>query len=357
MSKPLNNYAFINAKLRARISKILAQEFFSQLAKAPSLDAAFALLRDTPFAGLEQICNATGDLKQAELELLKTEIALYKDIMRHLQGKAQNVLRALLTYFEIENLKNALRLYFDRKIRGRSIDAVMHYILFEPILNAIPFDIIVNADNFDEIAGVCDNTPYSVMIRKYRDAVEAEGSLFRLEIALDHYYYQNLLEAIDHLDALDRRVALRLIGVEIDSENISWIIRLKKLYDLSSEAVALAIIPGGFNLKFNKSLIDELYRNQNVASLLQNLAKSSQPGMTTLFSAQGSDSDSGLLLIRRILEEVRRYEVQHILTGYPFSIGIVLAYFLLKQEELRKIRKLLNAKFYGKGPELIESMI
>ena len=77
MASPLSKYSFINAKLRARISKILPDETFSQLAKAPFLDEALALLRETPFAGLEEIYSATGDLKQAELELLKNEIELY----------------------------------------------------------------------------------------------------------------------------------------------------------------------------------------------------------------------------------------------------------------------------------------
>ena len=84
MARPLSKYSFINAKLRARISKILPGEMFDQLAKASSLDDALALLRDTPFAGLEDIYSRTGDLKQAELELLKNEIELYRNIRQYL---------------------------------------------------------------------------------------------------------------------------------------------------------------------------------------------------------------------------------------------------------------------------------
>jgi len=69
MASPLAKYAFINAKVRARISKILPDGTFDQLARAPSLEAALALLRETPFAHLEETYAATGDLKQAELEL------------------------------------------------------------------------------------------------------------------------------------------------------------------------------------------------------------------------------------------------------------------------------------------------
>ena len=57
------------------------------------------------------------------------------------------------------------------------------------------------------------------------------------------------------------------------------------------------------------------------------------------------------------MEEIMRHEVQRILTGYPFTIGILLAYFVLKRNELNKVRIILNAKQYGIKPERIESMI
>jgi vacuolar-type H+-ATPase subunit C/Vma6 len=355
MARPLSKYSFINAKLRARISKILPDEMFDQLAKAPSLDEALALLQETPFAGLEEIYSRTGDLKQAELELLKNEIELYRNIRQYLHHNSMELVDALLTQFEIDNLKNAIRIYFNRKIRKRSDDISIHYILYDRIIHEIPIDIILNAENFDEIAGVCEGTPYSQIIRKYSHTVESEGSLFRMEIAFDHFYYNNLLSSIDKQDKKDRTIALRLTGVEIDLQNINWIIRFKNFYDLPLDAVLAAIVPGGFNL--DKSIIDELYSAQNVTSVLQGFVKSKYPGLSALLSSQTTDSTSRLLLIRRILEEIMKHEVQRILAGYPFTIGIILSYFVLKRNELRKIRIILNAKQLRIEQERIESMI
>jgi len=213
----------------------------------------------------------------------------------------------------------------------------------------------VNARSFDEIAGVCEGTPYGPIIRKYRPTVEAEGSLFRLEIAFDHFYYANLLLAIDKLDREDRAIALRLAGVNIDLQNVDWIIRLRHFYDLPQETVMAAIVPGGFNL--SQATISELYRAQNVTAALQGFVKARYPGLSALLSSQVSDSASRLLLIRRIMEEIMRQEVGRILAGYPFTIGIILAYFMLKREELGKLRIILNAQQQGIQTERIESMI
>lgn len=350
MAGPLSKYAFINAKLRGRISKILPEETFAQLSKAPSLDAALALLRDTAYSGLEGIYATTGDLKLAELELLKLEIGLYIEIGQHLHKNTQPILHALLTRFEIDNLKNAIRVYFDRRVRGRSVEASVHYILHETIIHSIPMDVVVNANGFDEIAGVCQHTPYAEIIRKYSHVVESEGSLFRLEVALDHYYYETLLGSIEHLSVRDKRIAQRLIGTEIDLQNISWIMRLKRYYDLPLETVLTTLIPGGYSLR--RLQVEDLYRARNMTSVLQDFVKEQYPGLSTLLGTPTADSAARLRVLQQILEEIKRQEVQHILSGYPFTVGIILAYFFLKGDEMARVRTLLNAKHYGLTPEL-----
>jgi len=355
MAGTLSKYSFINAKLRARISKILPDKVFSQLAKAPALDEAIAVLRETPFASLEGIYSETGDIKQAELEILKNEIDLYRNIREHLHKDSVGLVDALLHQFEIDNLKNAIRIFFAWKNEKQSIDTSLHYLLYDRIINDIPIDIIANADNFDEIAGVCEGTPYCQIIKKYSHTVESESSLFRMEIAFDHFYYNNLISSINELARRDRTIAIRLVGVEIDLQNINWIIRLKNFYNLPLDAVLATIVPGGFNL--DRNVIDELYKTQNVAFILKGFVNSKYPELSALLSSQAPDSTSRLVLIRRMLQEIIKYEVQRILSGYPFTVGIILAYFILKRDELTKIRMILNAKQYGISRERVEGMI
>jgi V/A-type H+-transporting ATPase subunit C len=355
MAGSLSKYAFINAKLRARISQIQPRDLFSQMAHAPSIDAALALLRDTPFASLEEIYAKTGDLRLAEMELLKDEIQLYRGLRHYLHPNSLGLVEALLTQFEVDNVKNAIRVFFDRVVRKRAVDASMHFILYDPIIHTLPMDIIVNAGNLEEIAGLCAHTPYGRIIQKHSVTVESEGSLFNLEIGLDHYYYDNLMQAVSRLDRQDQAVALRLIGVEIDLQNISWIIRFKQYFDLPLDTVLKTLIPGGLNL--NRALIDELYKAQNVTTVLRTFLTGRYPGLSALLSSPSSDSGTRLQLIGRILEEIKQQEVKRIMGGYPFNVGIILAYFVLKRDELKRIRTLINAKYYGKPQDRIESLI
>ena len=61
MGSSLKKYAFINAKLRAGISKILPDDLINQMIRAHSFSESIQLLRETPFAVVETVYNKTGD--------------------------------------------------------------------------------------------------------------------------------------------------------------------------------------------------------------------------------------------------------------------------------------------------------
>jgi len=354
MADRLSKYAFINAKLRARLSKIFPSEVFEELARASSLESMLAMLRETPFRELDTTYKATGDLKQVELKLIEYEIGLYRELKGHVHRDTAGFLDALLVRYEIDNLKNAIRVFFDRVIRSRPINPGSEYILYEPIIHAMPIDKILYAESFEEIAVLLEGTGYEAIIRGHMDKVEQDSSLFRLEIAFDHWYYAQLLSAVGRLSRQDRRIVYRLIGAEIDTENISLVVRLKTFYDVSRELLESCIIPGGAVVK--ASLAEALSREETAATVLGDIIAGHYAEYTTLLSAQATGNTSGLVLIGRILEEIRQQEIRRILTGDPFTIGIILVYFLLKRKELSTLRRILTAKQYGRQLDTLESM-
>ncbi len=355
MTTPLRKYAFINAKLRARISKLLPESTLLEMARMYSLEEALSLLKDTPYSILDDIYRKTGDLKLSEMELLRDEIGIYTEVQKYVQDDTRAVVQALLQQYEIDNLKNTIRIYFDKKIRKRDIDTAYLYLLRDKILYDIPIERIVNAENFSEVAKALSATPYGVIVEKYSDTVLSDGSLFHLEIALDHYYYSSLVSAVECLERRDRKEAQRIIGVEIDLVNINWIIRFKRFYNVQIEEVMSLIIPGGFHL--SDKHLKNAYTSQTTIQILQDIVKSDYPGLGTLLSSQATDSLSRLLLIERVLEQILLHETRRILIGYPFTIGIVLSYFIFKKNEIKKVRAILNAKQYHIPEDRIKDII
>ncbi len=355
MAGQLRTYAFINAKLRTRISKILSDELMDQMIRVQTLPEAMHLLKDTPFALIESIYSQTGDLKMGELELFKKEVDLHIELERYLQGNILNFVRALSTRFEIDSLKNALRLWFDRSIRGRSIEEAVGYLYRDKIHYNLNVDSIIYTENIEHVINALQATPYAQIIINNTDRTMEAKSIFPIEIALDHYFYRQLLNETESLESRDCEITRRMIGVEIDMQNINWLIRFKSFYNLSLEESIQHMIPEGYSI--DRDAVSSAYTSQNITDILSGIVRKKYSSLQTMLTAQSSESYSRLILIERILEQIMMYEVRHVLAGYPFTIGIILAYFILKQNEIKKIMTVLNAKYYNLPEERIKSVL
>jgi V/A-type H+-transporting ATPase subunit C len=348
----VQKYGFINAKLRARISKILPEAFSAEMSRAKSLSEAVELLRNTDFSIVESVYNRTGDLKMAELELTRKEVRLYLELEGLTKDEVRSIVFALAERFEVENLKQALRLWFDSRVRGRRIDAAVGYLLRDRVHRDLALDRIVNAGSLEEAAEALAGTPYAELVaRQAQESVRVQ-SLFPVEIALDQHYYRQLLAAVDGLGSRDREIARRMIGAEIDLANINWLVRFKRFYKLEPERALACAIPEGVNL--SPQAVAEAYADDNPSVVLAELVRRRYPGLDSLLAPKESmESYARLVLIERILAEILMLEVRHLLAGYPFTVGILLAYFVLKSAEIRRIMTILNAKFYNWPEERI----
>ncbi|MEW5816759.1 MAG: V-type ATPase subunit [Spirochaetota bacterium] len=355
MAGPLKKYAFINAKLRARISKILPEEFLNQLIQARSLLESIQLLKETPYSIVEAVYTRTGDLKLGELELFSKEVELLVEIEKYVAGEVLDFIIALVTRYEVESLKDALRLWFDRTFRERNIDDTAGYLFRKKIKYDLKVDTLINLTSLEEIGELLNATPYAAIVAQKADRVKSLNSLFPVEIELDRYFYKQLLEQAELLSARDRAIAERMIGVEIDMQNINWIIRFKKFYNLSLKDTMEFIFPRGHFL--DRSTIEQAFESQNVMELLSGLVQKKYAGLKLMLNVQSTEHYSRLILIERVLEQIMLYEVRHALAGYPFTIGIILAYFILKQNEIKSIMTILNAKYYNMEEDRIKSRL
>jgi V/A-type H+-transporting ATPase subunit C len=350
--RPVKRYAFIHAKLRTRLSKMLSSELLEQMIRAHSLQEAVQLLKGGAFDIIEHVYDQTGDLKMAELELLKREIRLYTEVESYLDAELLRFLQALTTRYEIDNLKHLLRLWFDRTIRRRSIQEAVGYLLREKIHFDLNIDAVLEAPDIGAVIAALSSTPYAQVISEH--AAGITETLFPIEIALDHFYYRQLLEETERLEPRDRRIARRLIGVEIDLQNIGWLVRFKDFYKLPLDTALPLMIPYGHNL--DRETLGEAYGGQSITGIVAGLIKKRYAALAPLLTGAGGET-SRLVLIERVLSEILMLEVRHILTGYPFAIGIVLAYFILKKNEISRLMTILNAKYYMLDEERIKGLI
>ena len=371
MSPAVNTYAFINAKLRARISKLLSKSTMMQIAQAHSLDEAVHVLDQTAFAPAVKRYSETGDLLIMELELERVHQETLREVRRYAQQFTNDAVTrfvdAFLQRFALTNVKNAIRLWYERTLRERTVEDKLPYLIRTGLRHDIPVEGIVNAMRPQELVKVLEATPFGSVVATHIDEVTERSSLLPLEIALDRWYYDQLRGAMESLNRRDGEMARRLVGIEIDVINVNWLVRLQTYYKMDSSESGEMLLSGG-------ALVDR--------ATLQRSAESSRPAqnLTELFgkrlgtpisSGDDREGDQGrseqrdrmsnqtrtLALLEVMLQDLLLHECRRSLGGYPFTIGVILAYTSLKEQEVRMIKTALNGKYYDLDPERIGALL
>ena len=352
MSK-VSEYAFINAKLRARIGEIHSTNLLSDMIKAPTLNEAISVLKDTRYSSLVSVYAETGDLQAVELALMECEISTYRDVISYLKGKERELITVLLEKVEMENIKNALRLWYSSVIRSHQITYRSSYISKEVIVHPVDYNAIINSRDYEGVKAAFSGTIYEpVFASSSLDDIRRDG-LFSLEISLDHLWFKRLFEAIASLNGEDRSVSEAIYLVDADLKNILLYIRYSLYHHLSSAQLKAVMIPYGhvYEAVMRKRLLE---RPDSLDEMRAVVGRYYPSVMKDLRDIRKYDDDmtsadenaEHIVLIEQYLAETRKKEFLKILTGRPFNIGIALSYFFLYKDENRMIRSIMSAKFY-----------
>lgn len=333
--RQLTKYAFANAKIRAMLSYLIAPTLFSRLIETADIYEIKEELKKTVYkAVMDNIEQQAIDLNDLEKQLLRYDLNIYNKIYLILNTKKEKDFVALLKQrYELEQLKVALRLWH-KKIPV----ALEDYLLGEKVSFDIDFKKLILCQNIEEIILLLDEAPYKKPLLKAREKFKERNSLFYLEVALDADYYQRLFECVERFSSIDRNIARKILGIEIDIENINRLIRMRKYYSLGMGEILDWVIPGGD--KIDKNKVRQFYTSNGLSKVVESVALGPYLKIKDLM-------EENIYLIDNFLYEVLLHEVKRSLAGFPFTIGTVLGYLILKHRETKNIISLFYAKSYG----------
>lgn len=346
----LSAYAFINAKVRAMIGQFLSAEDLNRLLHAKDIEEAIAVFKDTPYAALVRVdvLHEKG-LEFIEKELKSYDISLHQKIMRGLpEGVPKEIAALLKERYELDQVKVLLRIW-----NQKAGDEARQYVDAEAFVHPVDIDKVMAARDADELAGAFAKTPFAAPILATKEKYQKTGSLFYIEAALDRDYFDRLWQEIDRLSGQDREIARRMVAIEIDIENISGLLRLKQYYDLPFTEAAPMVLPHGY--KTNERLLRSIFLKEGGGTTLRGLAVGPYQDLAELFG-RGIDR-SQLHLMEGVLTQVLLQEARRVLAGFPFTIGTVLGYLILKRMETRDIISILYSKSYGMKPDQIRGTL
>jgi V/A-type H+/Na+-transporting ATPase subunit C len=332
MIRTVFKYAYPQAKIRSMKGRLLSAEQYQELLRADSYQDFLRILRTTVYASSLKELSGESSIPELSRILYRNLFADYEKTIDALPHELQSFFILLYQKYELINLKTILR----GICSNVPPDQIAPLLLPTKRHTMFSKEQLLTFRNVQDVVTYLQDTffkaPLNISLHRY----EREKDFFPLEMALDMHYYNALWDKTQELSRGDRKIARQQLGIVIDVLNISWIIRFKEQYHFAPEEILNYTIEHGYVLNFTdrRKLAHAHDASEIITYLRHTVYGKTLSGHESLGTVQ-------ILLTRQVAKQLLRA-----FSGYPFQIGIILGYLLLKEFEISDLITLAEAKKY-----------
>nr|MDO8081792.1 V-type ATPase subunit [Candidatus Freyarchaeota archaeon] len=343
-------YAQINAKVRALKSHLLSVGDYEKLVQSTNIDDVVRLLSATPYA--ERIAQVElrppYDLVQIDRVLSEEFLRSFDLIINSSTGKAKVFLKLYREKFYYDNLKVIISAVTSKTPK----QTALQYIVSLSPKEAEEYGILLDAQNINQVVD-------QVRKRKAKEALTAALPQFEslktplvLENALDREIYGELWANIKKLSRSDKKYAKTIIGTKIDNINILTILRSKAL-KLRPEVIEQLILPVFYK---SERAIRECIAAPDIDGVLNTLSVS-EFRYLAYRAKEVYEQTKSIFPIEHAFNEYLTQIIYSQLLGFPFHIGVPIAYLELKSQEIRNIKIIIVGKVEAVEPSKIRDLL
>ncbi len=337
----VTNYAAVQATTRALYANLLTSERLAVLSRAPGIEDLLAQLAQTPYGPHLDIARQLLTPRRIVYQLRLRLAAVYGKLLRFTPEPARDLIRELWRLYEVDNLKAVLRGIES----GATWRAVRYLLVPMPHHTALPLDAllrILEARNMERAIERLRKLSYYEPLAAALPRYQAEGTLFPLEIALDLDCRRALWRCMARLPEPDHAQAVRLLGVQLDADNLLWALRFRLYHHLAEEEIINYTLVE--HAQVPPAAIRAIAAGEDVAAVVKR-ACAHIPGVQSLTIS----TQRALLPPGAWLPALEQTFYNHLVTlchqtfmDAAFHIGLPLAYLILAESELRKLTALIE---------------
>jgi V/A-type H+/Na+-transporting ATPase subunit C len=332
------DYGYANARIRGMKSRLLDRKTMDELAAKPDVNALIVELEKTPYK--EDIADSStryGGIQCVEYALRRNYTRTFRKIMRIVKGEpAETYIRIFLDRWDVQNVKTILR--------GKSFHIPQDEV-FECLVPAGDLDDVTLGEMIKQpdVKAVIDllatwRVPYAKPLTRHFKEYADERNLIVLENALDRFYYQKGLEAVQG-DDYDERLVRDMLTTEIDVINVKTVLRLIRDKIAPADA-GKYLIDGGRRLRrgFLMSMLDAKTLEAAVDLL---------KGTRYEFLAEVPEEFFKGEKVSEFEKQLDRYLIARGLkavNGDPLSIAVAVGYYWAKYIEITNLRIIARCK-------------
>jgi vacuolar-type H+-ATPase subunit C/Vma6 len=338
----VREYGFINAKVRAMRSRFLPESTIRSLAGARDSRELVSGLGQTRYR--DALAQADTLAPEAlEWALDREEVRQLRIVEKYSKGDSRELVRTLLERYDAERLKAVLRLWHTGK---KEADEALH----ESAAVAFPVDALLSAQSIAQAASLLAGTPFEKPVSESAAAYEERKTLFPVELAVDRHLFSRIWKAGMALNAADRSIVRRLVGIEIDLKNLDWLSRFRNYYKISFAEISDLLLPHGSRL--DAESLGKMASEGRLSDAAFRVARG-----TAVHPPEGEAAAPASEAMERFLSHALLYEARRAFRLNPLSVGSILGYFYCLRIESRNLKTLFTGKRYGLPPQQLEPFL
>ncbi|MBN2169562.1 MAG: V-type ATPase subunit [Actinobacteria bacterium] len=335
----LSDYGYVNARVRGMRSHLLLKDFFMRLVEAEDLDQIHSLLDGTVYRReVNEAILMNPEKPDYDQAFNINMVNAFRRIHDATGGEARKLVGLILSRYDIQNIKSILR--------GKKGDALPSEItlLMVPVGNIrmdVLEDLIGKREIRDVISAMSNHgikyaRPLAGALNEYYDS---EQDMAVLELVLDKYYYQSVMDSLQSKDENVEIVRQMFVG-EIDMRNISTLVRIRGLR-LEDYEVTRFYIAGG-SLSSGQFLY--LHSLGDIAGMVKEYPD--RRYRKVLEKALEEYQELDVVAFDRLLEHEQVERGMGVSNLNVLGIGVIVGYIWAKQNEIINLRIVIKGKTF-----------
>jgi V/A-type H+-transporting ATPase subunit C len=331
----IDDYGYINARIRAMKSELLPPDFYEELLSATELSTLFDLLKGTSYA--EDITKAKTK-ESRELDVLVTAFRMnmerhFRKILNFSSGDPFNLFQIVLARYDIYNVKTILR----GKIQGVEEGEIRASLLPAGILDEVRLTELLKQETASNVLDILATWGIVFPFVIGRTLVKAvrEKNIQLMETYLEEEYFKWAFEQLSKGNG-NKEILREVLISLVDMRNIMASLILLK--DGIKPLGRIQFIPGG---KLSNTVMKSLENAESLEEGIE-IVKKTEYGKP-LREREIRD----LPTIERILEKAGIEKALSLKREDPLGIGIGIYYIWAKETEITNLRTITFGIAFG----------
>lgn len=342
MANGLLTYSGLATKTKAMRRRLLPMEELVRLTEYESVEDFISFLREyggyvAVFADREDVAH------RGQVEAVIGD-SLYEDygrIYRFAERGAREALWHVFLRYEVDELKYCLEQVIQRggwETGQRMGQFFAGHATFDT-------EKVCGAETVQELVQALGGTGYAAMLERVWQ--EANGDYARCAAKMDIWYYRTAWKQLDGIkDKRTREICTRILGTEIDWQNMMWMYRAKRFFGSTPADVAANLIPVTYRLK--KAELGRLLEAQGPEEFVRLV------GESAYFTGRDSLVELGdEITYHAVMDATYR----KLCGKYPMSIAPVLKYLYDKEREIDMLTTILEGVRYRIPAKEIQELV